>query len=433
MDVDYQVVIIGGGITGAGLLKEAVSRGYSAILLEQEELGGKTTAASSGLIHGGLRYLATDFAASKACSLEAGRIKSLFSGGLRRQVFLWSVYSGQKTGLELVEALLESYDAIAPLKYGLPHVRLSAEEALELEPGLSPKGLKGAVTFDEWSVNPVELVREIVGQAGSRGAAFREKAKVVGFLREGNRIYGARIWDKKSGREDPVFGEILINASGPWARETALMAGAGSVRLRLRKGVHLILPRQGIRHAVLIEDSSGRVLGAYPRGEELWIGPTDDPFEGDLDDIAIRQEEKSRLVSCARAAFPGLDFENHRFVAGVRPVLFHRGIGASLARDYRVYDHEALDGIRGLLTVTGGKMVLYLRMAEEALDLVDKKLGRPSPLVAAKERSPDWRENRTFSIGCSLARLGYYGARHFLGFCGPARRGLETFRRTYEA
>ncbi|MBI2070175.1 MAG: FAD-dependent oxidoreductase [Elusimicrobia bacterium] len=440
------VVVVGGGITGAGILRDLVQRGFSAVLIEMGRPGGKTTAISSGLIHGGLRYLPYDYQTTHHCCVEAGIIKRLAPQLLRRQIFLWPVYRGQTTGMELVESLLEGYDDLGPLKYAKPRVRLSRDEALALEPGFKTEGLIGAVTFDEWAIDPYGLVDLNIESARRSGARLVTGAKVGAFIKEGGRITGVRVKSKEGGAEEEIRGRLVINATGPWAQELATLAGASSVKLTPRKGVHLILKRRNLSYGALFPDITGRYIGVYPRGEDCWIGPTDDPFEGLPGEEGVTDEEKDRLIRSFKNYFPRHEIGEARFAVGLRPILHQPGFSKWLSRDYEIFDHETLDHLGGLITVTGGKLTVYRLMAEDAVDLVEEKLGARKPCRSYKEALeegagpigvaiPDFQktESGRFSmIVSSLARLVYFWLRHWIRrMAGAKRAGLAVFRETY--
>ncbi|MBI4369948.1 MAG: FAD-dependent oxidoreductase [Elusimicrobia bacterium] len=429
------ILIIGGGITGAGILWEATRRGLKAALFEMREPAGQTTGISSGLIHGGLRYLPYDFPTTRLCCQEAAQVRRLAPHLLSRQIFLWPAFKCQWTGPELIETVIEAYDGVSALKGGCAHVRLSKEETLKIEPGIKKTGLLGALTFDEWNVNPRELVMFLLNGARERGAAWESQAKIVNFTRENNRITGVAVVKSGLLPKVDVPARMVINATGPWAQATAALAGTSSVQLTLRRGSHMIIPRQNVRHAVLFQDSTGRFIGAYPKGESLWIGPTDEPFPGAPQECRVTGEEMVRLSDAARNIFPGTNLTQARFISGVRPILRQKGAGAFLTRDYRLFNHGALDGIEGLLTITGGKMTVFRKMAEETLDLAESLLksapGSGSP-VKFRHHSKNLTVYKIFSLFYSLVRLGYFTGRHFLVKIGRTRQsGIQTFYATY--
>lgn len=425
---EFDVAVIGGGITGAGVFAAAAGNGLSALLVEAGAVGGQTTAASSGLVHGGLRYLPYDVGTALACCREAGSLRRRYGALLRRQVFLWPVYRGDPFGLELVESLLECYDRFAALKDGRPHVRLSAAETLALEPGLEPRGLVGAVSFDEWAVDAGGLARRIAAEGRDGGGVVWEGFRVTALPVRGG--LAAAECSGPGGRSRLACARVIVNATGPWAEETARRAGCRSVRLELRKGVHWVVPGAPARHALLFPDATGRYVGLYPRDGEAWVGPTDDPFAGAPGPVAAGEAELARLREAAVRRLPGLAAGAARGVAGLRPILLQR-LPGPLSRDHRVFDH-AREGVFNLVTVTGGKMTTYRLMAEEALELVRRKLGRPA--APPPEPGPLWgrwvAHHPLLSPAASLALLSFHFLRHLAG-AAPDRSGLERFRREY--
>lgn len=335
------------------------------MLVERGRPGGVTTAASSGLIHGGLRYLPYDAPVTLECCQESGWILRRYGGLLRRQPFLWPLFKGGH-GPDTAEALLELYDELQPLKGGRPHVRLTAREARDLVPGLSGEGLRGGVTFDEWAVDARALVAAVIAEA-VQGGGRALKGEVTAFEMSGGRVSGARLADGTV-----LAARAVINAAGPWADRVAALAGARAP-LTLRKGVHLVLPGNRGPWAVLFADETGRTLGLYPRPGEAWVGPTDDAFEGDPGRAVATEAELSRLRRAVERALPGAPTAGARGVVGVRPIAAGGPVGWLLSRDYRVFDHAA-EGAEGLVSVTGGKLVLFRKMGEEAVAAVERML-----------------------------------------------------------
>lgn len=432
---EFDLVVIGGGITGAGLFQRAASLGLRVVLLEKGSAGTQTTGASSGLVHGGLRYLPYDVGTSILCCRECGTLRRLYPELLRRQAFLWPVYRADPHGIELLESFLEYYDHFAQLRESRLHVRLAPSEVAELEPNLKLEGLMGAVSFDEWTVDAVALVRRLLEEGRRYGGEVLEGAHATNFEIRGGKVERVR-FSVLGAEHSEVCGRIIVNATGPWAEQTARSAGCEMVRLTLRKGIHLILDDSPARHGLIFWDLTGRPIGLYPRGRRAWIGPTDDPFNGLADDVVDARKERSMLWEEVRRLFPGLAPDRARTVAGLRPILHQRGPWP-LSRDYRVYDH-AQEGLANFITVTGGKLTIYRLMAEEALRLIHSKLGRdvaqardgypPSDLMA-KEPA---RYSRLGSFLISVALLAYFAARHALiRITGAGRCGIRLFRRTY--
>ncbi|MBI4051686.1 MAG: FAD-dependent oxidoreductase, partial [Elusimicrobia bacterium] len=212
----YDVLILGGGITGAGILRDCSLRGLKACLIEKGELGHGTTANSTHLIHGGLRYLLYDRLTTHSTSWDSGHIVRTAGPLLKRLPILWPIYQGHRHGLETVHTLLKTYAPFQKMKYGLPPLRLNREEVIRLCPGLIPEGLKGGLIFDEWLVDPVLLVKKNIEAASHLGAAVFQSTPIQEFLIHGRRLEGVRIVTS-SGESQEVKARLTVNATGPWA------------------------------------------------------------------------------------------------------------------------------------------------------------------------------------------------------------------------
>ncbi|MBK9429061.1 MAG: FAD-dependent oxidoreductase [Elusimicrobia bacterium] len=230
----YDAIVIGGGITGAGVARDFALRGWKALLLERGRFGRATTAGSSHLIHGGLRYLLYDRLTTHETCWDSGHIVRIARPLLTRLPILWPVYGDHRRGLETVETLLESYDRFQPLKGGRPHLRLNPAETLRLVPGLKPVDLRGGLLFDEYWVEAADLVAANVADARRAGADAFEDTGVEAITRENGRVTGVRVIGGKI-----IQAPVLVNAAGPWAARVAALAGA-AVDLRLQKGTHLV-------------------------------------------------------------------------------------------------------------------------------------------------------------------------------------------------
>ncbi|MBI2362791.1 MAG: FAD-dependent oxidoreductase, partial [Elusimicrobia bacterium] len=232
------VLIIGGGVTGAGVLRDCALRGLKALLLEKGAPGGATTASSTHLIHGGIRYLLYDRLTTHATAWDAGNIVRTAGGLLKRLPIVWPVYRGAAHGLSTVETLVEAYEPFQRMKEGLPHLRLSAQAVADLVPGIAREGLVGGVSFDEWWVDAEGLAEKNLQAAAAGGAEVRLGWKAVGLLREGGAVSGA-VAEAPDGRREDLRARVVVNAAGPWIDPVARMAGL-SIPLRLRKGTHLV-------------------------------------------------------------------------------------------------------------------------------------------------------------------------------------------------
>ena len=429
----YDLVVIGGGITGLAVYERAARAGLSALLLERGRAGGATTAATSGLFHGGLRYLPYDVATSYAMCREIARLRRERPDLLSRQPFLWPVYQGHRYGLGLVESLQEYYDLFGSWRGSRPHVRLSAAEALAAQPGLNPRGLLGSLAFDEWTVNVAGLVASLKEAAAAAGGELREQSTVASFVREGGLVAAVRTTEEAAISRQYV-ARVFVNAAGPWAEEVSCLAGGRGVRLSLRKGVHLVVPGRAPFCGLTFPDERGHYIGLYPRAGEFLVGPNDDAYEGAPDGVSVLPEEEAGLKAALAKVLPDFAAKPARVIVGLRPIFRQRAAGALLSRDYRIYDHAA-EGAPNLLTVTGGKLTSHRRMAQDVLGHILAKLGRPAP-SRARDGGPGFpwsvlgTRRRSVSLAVSGALLAYYTLRHCAG-AGRGRAGLAAFRENY--
>jgi len=371
------VVVVGAGITGAGVARDAALRGLRVCLVDQQDLGAGTTWGSSGMIHGGLRYIEYDWETTRVSCLDGGYIKRIAPHLLFPVVFLLPIYPDDPFGMEKKETALEVYDRFQPYKAGRPHVRLSASEAMQLEPGLRP-GLVGAVTMDEWGVDAARLVALNAVGAREAGAEVRTYTEVVGVVREGRDVRGVRVRSRHSGVEETITAKVVCNAAGPWSPELCAMAGA-RLELRPAKGVHLIYDRRISNCALGVEAIDGRDLLLVPHANQTILGTTDDDFYGDPEHLEVTEDEVEYILQAFERVLPSI--RQHRIAhanAAVRPTLYGwRRYEDDLSREYEVFDHGARDGVPGLVTIAGGKMSMFRKMAEDTVDVLLRVLGRP--------------------------------------------------------
>ena len=365
---------MGGGVTGAGLLRELSRRGLTALLLEKGDYGGGTSGGSSWMIHGGPRYLEYDWDTTRLSCEDAGHIVRLARHLVHRVVFLIPVLPGDRNNLERMETAMEVYDRFQPLKHAHSHVRLTPAEALRAEPGLSP-AISGAVTMEEWGVDPHRLTWLNVADAIARGSRAHNHARVESLIVDGGRVLGAR-YRSDDGALHEARARVVVNAAGPWVPELCALAGV-DVRLRPAKGIHIVYDRRISNFAVAAEAVDGRQLLLIPHGPFSILGTTDDDYYGDLDRIEVAPDEPDYLLQAFERVFPSIrQHRPVRLTTGVRPTLFRwRTYEDDLSRRYEIFDHERRDGVAGFVTIAGGKLSMYRLMAEQAADVVCAKLG----------------------------------------------------------
>lgn len=378
----YDLIVIGGGINGCGIARDAAMRGLKVLLVEKNDFASATSGANSQMIHGGVRYLLSDIATTKTSCIDSGHIQKIASHLIFRIPFIFPVLcrSGEsrfakKMELELLEAFFGAYDRYAPFKNGKPHARLSREELLRLEPGLSPD-VFGAVSFDEWGIDSARLTFLNALSAFEHGAELRNHTEVVKILKEGNRVAGLQLKDAFTGSVSEARARMIFNAAGPWVPKVARMAGV-EVPLRPAKGIHISFDRQFVNSAILAKAIDGRSIFLMPHQNETILGTTDDDYFGDPDALDITEDEVEYLLEGIEQVFPDIrQARRLRAWAGIRPTLCERGkYEDDLTREHEVFDHETRDGLPGFLSIAGGKLASYRLMSQEAVDKVCEKLG----------------------------------------------------------
>lgn len=377
---DTDVVVIGGGANGTGLARDLAKRGVRVVLCEKGDFARGATGASSGMIHGGPRYLMFDTATTKHSCEDSGYIQQLAPHILFRIPFLNPVPKRNPygpAGVFLSDAFLDVYDRYTPLKNGLPHARISTEEMLRIEPGLQGEFL-GGVTFDEWGIDPGRLCILNALDAQAHGAKILTYTEVVGYVRDNTgAVRGVRVRRAGEMSVREITARAVFNCGGPWAERLAGLTGqVGKVRLRPGKGIHLIYEKRLTNFAVVVEAIDGRQVFVMPYQNETWVGTTDDDYYGDLDDLWATQDEIRYLEEAVAQMLPAV-VQQRRIGTrvGVRNTIADWGTPEDdLSRRSEVVDHGA-HGAPNLYSLIGGKLASYRVQAEEAADVLCKALG----------------------------------------------------------
>jgi glycerol-3-phosphate dehydrogenase len=383
---DHDVCVIGGGVTGAGIARDLSLRGLSVLLLEKGDWGAGTTGASSWMIHGGPRYLEFDWDTTRLSTQDAGYIVTIARNLVYRVVFIIPVLPHDRNNIERMETAMEVYDRFQPLKKAHPHKRLTAEEARQAEPGLSTD-IIGAVTMEEWGVDPHRLVYANVEDAVAHGARALNHTRVVDLVRDGGKVIGVR-YRASDGAVTEARARVVVNATGPWSPEVSKLAGL-EVRLRPAKGIHIVYPHRISNFSISAESIDGRDLLMVSQAGFTLLGTTDDDFYGDLDSVDVHEDEVDYLLQAFERVFPSIrSYRPVRTTTGVRPTLYKwRRYEDELSRRYEVIDH-ATEGVEGFVTIAGGKLSMYRLMAEETSDAVCRKLGNQAKCTTATTPLP---------------------------------------------
>ncbi len=374
---EVDAVVIGGGINGTGVARDLALRGLRVALFERNDLAFGASGNSSGMIHGGVRYLSKAPHVTETSCRDSGYIQQIAPHLLFRIPFLMPLRSGPKgrIALELVDAYFRAYDDYQPLKRGEPHCRLKPDELAKLEPGLVGK-VVGGITFDEWGVDGARHCVLNAVDAIEHGARIHVNTTVESSAHltlAGRARYVVSARDRTTWNAIRVRARVVVNATGAWAPITAALGHLPqpAVRVRPGKGIHVVLDRRIGNYGILSEAIDGRQIFVYPWQNVSLVGTTDDDYYGDLDDVRATSEEVRYLVQGVARVFPSVRLARAiGTYAGVRPSLYAYGPNEdALSRDHRIVDHAA-DGAPGVYSMIGGKLASYRLFAQELCDRI---------------------------------------------------------------
>jgi glycerol-3-phosphate dehydrogenase len=376
------LLVIGGGIIGAGIARDAALRGLSVALVEQDDFASGTTSRPTRLIHGGLRYLELfDFALVRSDMREREILLRIAPHLVFPLPFLLPLYRPTLWYQFKLRIGMQLYDALSLDKTLPKREWLSRDETLAAEPALDPDGLTGAWRFYDAQVPLVErLVIENVADAASHGALVLNHARATSYVRDGGRVVGAVVRDRIADADTQVRARLTVNATGAWLDRTiAPLRSDPKPLLRLTKGIHLVTPRATKQAHVLFAKRDGRLFFVLPWQDATIVGTTDTDYEGDPAEVSATEEDVRYLQQEARRAFPHAPFDQIYFTwAGVRALVREEGVSeGEVSRKHALLDHERRDGTPGVLSVLGGKITAYRAIAEEVTDLALRKLGEP--------------------------------------------------------
>lgn len=380
---DYDVLVLGGGITGASVARDCALRGLKVALVERDDFASGTTGTCMGMLHGGLQYLQSRPELTKTECLESGIMQKAAPHLTFAIPFLYLIPNAEQ--VDTFDAFFGYYDQFQKTKFGRPHVRLTRDEALELEPALTP-GFAAALTNDEPGVDVFRLNALVALDASEHGAMIRNHTEVTGLILEDlpapsppplrRRVLGARVRDRLTGETGEIRARITVNACGPWVPRVTAMAGL-SYRLRPTKGIHIILDRRITSVGVACYAIDGRSLLILPHENTTLIGCTDDDYFGDEDAVGPDPQEVEYVLTSCETVLPNIRRARVlRVMAGLRPTLYQYGINEDkVTREFEVWDHQDRDGLAGFITIAGGKMTIARIMAEKTTDAVASRLG----------------------------------------------------------
>jgi glycerol-3-phosphate dehydrogenase len=392
----YDFVVIGGGITGAGIARDAALRGLKVALFEKNDYASGTSSKSSKMIHGGLRYLEHGEIGLVFESVSERRVQTRVAPHLVRPLpFLIPIYKGVRPGFEIMNFGLWLYDSLALFRAPRMHKAFrGTKAALALEPQLRPEGLRGALEYYDCATDDARLVLENALDATALGAECHTYTEVLRFERRADRrITGVVVRDRLTGKEWTAQTRAVILAAGAWTDEMIRRFELPFERplLRRTKGVHVVLPRERLplaRAITLISPVDGRVMFALPWRERSVLGTTDTDYTGSADDVAADAADVKYLCDSGNGYFPGANLEPHDVIAtwaGLRPLI---AAPPNVDESAVSREHEVFTRPDGLVIIAGGKLTTYRRMAREtvhkAIELL-KEIGEARDEIIKRE------------------------------------------------
>jgi glycerol-3-phosphate dehydrogenase len=378
------LLVIGGGITGTGVARDAAMRGIRTVVVEQRDLACGTSSRSSRLVHGGIRYLEQGHL---GLVLEAVREREtllrIAPHLVRPLDFLFPVHRGDRLPLWKLAAGVGLYSLFARFRNVGRHRVLSKRGTLEAEPMLRERGLTGAVRYTDAQCDDARLVVATARSAIHQGARIANHMRVLSLHRRDGRVAGVVVDDLIEGRQGTIEATVVVNATGPWCDQLRRLEDPTvPALLRPTRGVHVMVAREriGLRHAIaFLSPLDGRVMFVLPWGDLAYIGTTDTDDAGTPDQVRADGDDLVYLLRSANARFPNahLTEEDVRVTwAGLRPLLAGKARSDTSAVSR---EHAIVTGPAGMITVAGGKLTTYRSMAAEVVDQVARRLGTRAP------------------------------------------------------
>ncbi len=369
------VAIIGGGIQGAGLAREAALRGLTVALFEKGDFASGTSSRTSGLIHGGIRYLEQGALGLVSEAVHERYLLTRLAPHLVRPIpFLFPIYKGEGRGKLKIRLGMLLYDLLAGGKTVGQHTMLTPKEVLAKEPGLRATGLCGAAEFYDCQMEDARLCLAVILSARESGAAVFNYTEVTRLILKREKVCGVRVKERFTGAQFDIHASVVVNAAGPWADEVCRMEGRAPKRLRPSKGIHIVVPPLTQKHAIVVSpERSRRIFFVIPWKGATLIGTTDTYYTGDLNDLRVEEDEVQWLLRETGRIFPNVRLTPEDVVAsyaGVRPLL-HRADSPSndASREGKM---EWTSG--GMLALLGGKYTLFRKTALQGVAEILKKL-----------------------------------------------------------
>ncbi|MFS1513989.1 glycerol-3-phosphate dehydrogenase/oxidase [Chengkuizengella sp. SCS-71B] len=370
------VLIIGGGITGCGIALDAATRGMKTALIEMQDFGAGTSSRSTKLVHGGLRYL-KQF--EIGIVREVGKERAIvYENGphvTTPQWMLLPIYKGGTFGKFSTSIGLKVYDFLAKVKKSERRRMLSYQETLEKEPLIKKKGLKGGGYYVEYRTDDARLTIEVIKEAVKHDANAVNYTKVDDLIYDENgKVTGAKVRETDSGKVYKIYAKKVINATGPWVDDIRTKdKSVDHKKLLLSKGAHLVIDQKifPLKQPIYFDTADGRMVFAIPRDRKTYVGTTDTIYSGDISNPQLTVEDRDYIIDVIHYMFPEVKLSEKDIEsswAGIRPLIYEDGKNPSeISRKDEIWQSKS-----GLITIAGGKLTGYRKMAETVVNIVAK-------------------------------------------------------------
>ncbi|MGQ9536735.1 MAG: FAD-dependent oxidoreductase [Actinomycetota bacterium] len=377
----FDVLVIGGGITGACVARDAARRGLSTVLVEKRDWAFGTSSRSSKLVHGGLRYLELfDFKLVFEACRERRRLLLNAPHVVWPQSFIFPVYKGDKNPLFMIAMGLWLYDILALFRNVQNHQLHGSRRILEVEPELDRERLKGGGQFYDCATDDARLTLSHVQSAYLEGACCLSYVKVIDFLRRDGMVCGVRARDEIGGRELDIEARVVLNCTGPWTDFVCRLDEPDAApKLRPTKGSHVVVPWERVKayNAMpILSPRDQRMLFVVPWRNFALIGTTDTDYDGDYDHVRASRDDVDYILEAANRALPRARLDHDDILstyAGLRPLVLEGG-GKDVKESQMSREHSIYESYSGLLSIAGGKLTTARSMAEELVDLAARRL-----------------------------------------------------------
>ncbi|GGG14471.1 glycerol-3-phosphate dehydrogenase/oxidase [Paenibacillus abyssi] len=373
----FDVLVIGGGITGAGIALDAQTRGMKTAVIEMQDFAAGTSSRSTKLVHGGLRYLKQYEVKMVA---EVGKERAIvYENGphvTNPEWMMLPLYQGGTFGKFSTSLGLRLYDFLAGVKWSERRKMLGRDETLTKEPLLKKEGLKGSGYYVEYRTDDARLTIEVIKKAVEAGANAVNYTMAKQLIHNNGKLVGVETQDLISGATRTIMARRIVNATGPWVDSLRELDNSKRGKtLRLTKGIHLVFDgsRFPLQQAIYFDTPDGRMIFAIPRDGKTYVGTTDTDYTGDMINPGMTEDDRDYILKASNFMFPELNLtasDVESSWAGLRPLIYEEGKSPSeVSRRDEIFHSPS-----GMLTIAGGKLTGYRKMAETVTDLLVREL-----------------------------------------------------------